>query len=592
MVITALLVVAAGTIAGVVGLAVSSAYDYHLQSIHMEAMNAMRDEACDAACAAAQQRTDLALQVRAVAVGGGLMLVTNLVLVGWAVALRGGRLVLGTRREVRSAPNSRIHDLRLLLVAGLVGSAVIHAAVIPEHLEEWPAAGSFFVVLAIAELALGLVVLVRLDRLVLGAVVAVSVVPLGLWLVSRTVGLPLGPETWTPEAVGLADVGVLPARAGDTGCGRCPVAPPEPAGADTRRFRLCPGDRGAVPGGDHDHRTRRHRDLLAARVRSRGGVDEPRWVSPGRVRSGTRGPPSQVRGLKRWWTCVTSGILGAGSGPRQRGVRSVGDVMSNPVHVGASTLRAAPALLVLVAALLPAAAMADEPQPVVISGFAANPSALPPAGGMVILSAVISSPAGISHAAISVYQADGGITGTDLALTDPATDTWSGQVTIPGNASNEPVSHTLEIFAQANDGGSAQEIVGSIDVAGQPVFDQAPDVFDAALDPVSLPASGGPVTIRASASDDRSVSEVNAVVSGAGGATWNVPMEPMSSSRFEGTWNAPPNPSPTLSATYSVEVTALDDIGQPGAVAGGDRHRQVGPGRTHRVAGPSRLRSR
>ena len=229
-------------------------------------------------------------------------------------------------------------------------------------------------------------------------------------------------------------------------------------------------------------------------------------------------------------------------------------------------LRAVPALLVLIAALLPATAMADDPQPVVISGFAANPSALPPAGGMVIVSAVISSPAGISHAAISVYQADGGITGTDLERTDPATDTWSGQVAIPGNASNEPVSHTLEVFAQANDGGSAQEIVGSIDVAGQPVFDQAPDVFDPALDPVSLPASGGPVTIRASASDDRSVSEVNAVVSGAGGATWNVPMEPISSSRFEGTWNAPPNPSPTLSATYSVEVTALDDIGQPGAV--------------------------
>jgi hypothetical protein len=202
-----LLVVAAGTLAGVVGLAVSSAYDYHLQAIHMSAMNAMRDEACDAACAASQQRTDLLLQVRAVAVGAGLMLVTNLVLVGWALALRGGRMVLGTRVDGRSASSGRIHDLRLLLVAGLVGSAAIHAAVIPEHLQEWAAAGSFFVVLTMAELALGLLVLVRLDRLVVGAVVAVSVVPLGLWLVSRTVGLPIGPETWTPEAVGLADVG-------------------------------------------------------------------------------------------------------------------------------------------------------------------------------------------------------------------------------------------------------------------------------------------------------------------------------------------------------------------------------------------------
>src|SRR6187397_382965 len=106
----ALLVVAAGTLAGVVGLAVSSAYDYHLQAIHMSAMNAMRDEACDAACAAAQHRTDLALQVRAVAVGSGLILVTNLVLVGWALALRGGRMDLGTVRASAPSRDRRVSD--------------------------------------------------------------------------------------------------------------------------------------------------------------------------------------------------------------------------------------------------------------------------------------------------------------------------------------------------------------------------------------------------------------------------------------------------------------------------------------------------
>ena len=234
-----------------------------------------------------------------------------------------------------------------------------------------------------------------------------------------------------------------------------------------------------------------------------------------------------------------------------------------------SRLRAVPALVVMVATLMPATEIADDPQPVVIAGFVANPSTLPPTGGTVSLSAVIRSPAGIAHVGLSVYQADGGITGTDLALTDPDTDTWSGQVVVPGNGSNEPVSHTVEIFAEGNDGGSAQEIVGSIDVAGQPVFDQAPDVFDPVLDPVSLPASGGAVTIRASASDDRSVSEVNAVVTDAGGATWQLQMDPISSSRFEGSWNAPANRDPLLPATYSVEVTALDDIGQPGSVDAG-----------------------
>jgi hypothetical protein len=202
----ALLVVAAGTLAGVLGLAVSSAYDLHLQSAHMEAMNTMREEACDAACAAAQHRADLLLQVRAVAVGGGLMLVTNLVLVAWAVALRGGRMVLGTRPDGRSAPSSRTHDLRPLLVAGLVGSAAVHAAVVPEHLDQWPVAGAFFVLLFLVELALALAVLLRLDRLVLVVTAWVSAATLLLWLVSRSVGLPFGPEAGVSEAVGLPDV--------------------------------------------------------------------------------------------------------------------------------------------------------------------------------------------------------------------------------------------------------------------------------------------------------------------------------------------------------------------------------------------------
>ena len=202
----ALLVVAAGTLAGVVGLAVSSAYDYHLQAIHMSAMNAMRDEACDAACAAAQHRADLVLQVRAVAVGSGLILVTNLVLVGWALALRGGRMVLGTVRASAPSREGRVSDYRVLLVTGLVGSAAIHAAVIPEHLKEWPVAGAFFVLLVLVELALALAVLLRLDRLVLMVTAWVSVATLLLWLVSRTVGLPFGPEAGVPEAVGLPDV--------------------------------------------------------------------------------------------------------------------------------------------------------------------------------------------------------------------------------------------------------------------------------------------------------------------------------------------------------------------------------------------------
>lgn len=206
VIVVGLLVVAAGTVAGVACLVASSAYDYHLQSVQMAAMNAM-DGTCTAACESARQRSSLELQVRSVGYGSGLILVTNLVLVAWAIALRGGQVNLGRRVEPAApAPSGRGKLLRSLLAVGLVGSAAIHAAVVPEHLAEWPAAGTFFVVLTIGELALGLAVLVRLTRPVLVSAAGVSAVALLLWLSSRTVGLPVGPEPWTPEAVGLADV--------------------------------------------------------------------------------------------------------------------------------------------------------------------------------------------------------------------------------------------------------------------------------------------------------------------------------------------------------------------------------------------------
>jgi hypothetical protein len=99
-----------------------------------------------------------------------------------------------------------VGDLRLLLVAGLVGSAALHAAVVPEHLAEWRAAGLFFVVLTVAQLGVAGLLLARLRPLLLLTAALVSAVPLGLWLYSRSVGLPFGPEPGVPEAVGLVDV--------------------------------------------------------------------------------------------------------------------------------------------------------------------------------------------------------------------------------------------------------------------------------------------------------------------------------------------------------------------------------------------------
>ncbi|WP_457206584.1 hypothetical protein [Nocardioides sp. P5_C9_2] len=203
---TVLLVVGLGTLTGAGVLAVSSAYDYRLQAAQLPMLDMVR-ASCGAACQGAQLQATLGLQERAVALGTLLLLLTNLVLVGWLVALRGGHLRLASARPDRAGRFlGRFGPARTVLAGGLVGSAAIHAAVMPEHVEEWPAAGVFFAILTLAELGLAVGVLLLPRAGVLLACAAASGGPLLLWLVSRTAGMPFGPEIGVPEPVGLADV--------------------------------------------------------------------------------------------------------------------------------------------------------------------------------------------------------------------------------------------------------------------------------------------------------------------------------------------------------------------------------------------------
>jgi hypothetical protein len=195
---TGLLVMAAGTVAGIVETAASSAWDYVLQ---LRLMDTLHHNSTGDAVAALGQET-LALQLAALGYGSGIILTTNLVVVGWLVAIRGGRLQAASLRPGRRP--STDHGT-LVLAAALFCAAAIHGAVIPEHLDHWAAAAAFFLVLALAELAVGLVLLRGGRAFDLRAVVAVSIVPLGVWLWSRTLGLPFGPNAGLPEAVGLAD---------------------------------------------------------------------------------------------------------------------------------------------------------------------------------------------------------------------------------------------------------------------------------------------------------------------------------------------------------------------------------------------------
>jgi signal transduction histidine kinase len=104
------------------------------------------------------------------------------------------------------APLELSLDARLLLMACSVGAAAVHANLITSHFQESVLYGWFFVLSALTQLAWGLLVVGRPDRalLVTGAIGNGMIV--ALWVVTRTIGLPVGPEPWRAENVGAFDV--------------------------------------------------------------------------------------------------------------------------------------------------------------------------------------------------------------------------------------------------------------------------------------------------------------------------------------------------------------------------------------------------
>jgi hypothetical protein len=108
--VTALLMVVVGTAVGVAAATANAAYNYHLQANQLELAHTTHSTAvtgevthdhpgatasvpsgdCSGICLA--NRQSLGVHVRGVKMASGILLVSNLLLVGWVVALRGGRL--------------------------------------------------------------------------------------------------------------------------------------------------------------------------------------------------------------------------------------------------------------------------------------------------------------------------------------------------------------------------------------------------------------------------------------------------------------------------------------------------------------------
>jgi len=87
-----------------------------------------------------------------------------------------------------------------------LGAAVIHFAVAPEHLLEYPLYGIFFICLGLAQVGLSVAILVMPSRRLFAIAAAATGTVIAIYLASRTVGLPLAPVPWRPEPVGFPDV--------------------------------------------------------------------------------------------------------------------------------------------------------------------------------------------------------------------------------------------------------------------------------------------------------------------------------------------------------------------------------------------------
>src|SRR4051794_27985651 len=102
------------------------------------------------------------------------------------------------------AMNSMVRVPRRALQAAAVLSleaAVIHVRVAPEHFAEWWGYGAFFVLAAAAELAFVCVLAWRPSGWLVQAGIWGSLATMLMYLISRTGGIPLGPDAGAVESV-------------------------------------------------------------------------------------------------------------------------------------------------------------------------------------------------------------------------------------------------------------------------------------------------------------------------------------------------------------------------------------------------------
>jgi len=235
------------------------------------------------------------------------------------------------------------------------------------------------------------------------------------------------------------------------------------------------------------------------------------------------------------------------------------------------------ALLAALLLALPAAASAciedggGEDRAPSIGAGQVTPSTLTSEGGTVVLSGEVEDDCGIRSVHGEVVN-EGFSSFFEMHPVGPGSfvnaTLYQGEAQLPPNFQESPVYYLAVMEAEDTNGSVEHAFSGEVEVAAAPAFDEAPYVSNATLSPGMLGSAGGLVTIGADAADNRSVANVFAVVTLPDESQRQIPLEPLSSQHFEGTFPAPAN----LGASpeeYSVVVYAEDDIGQTGSESAG-----------------------
>ncbi|HEV2982602.1 MAG TPA: hypothetical protein VGX51_14330 [Solirubrobacteraceae bacterium] len=111
------------------------------------------------------------------------------------------------REQQQERPGYAARETVLVLTAALVFiDGLIHIGAAVDHFEEFHLYAAAFGVLAAVQIAWAAMLARQPSRRVLLAGCAFSAGVIAMWATSRTVGVPIAPQPWRPEPVGVADL--------------------------------------------------------------------------------------------------------------------------------------------------------------------------------------------------------------------------------------------------------------------------------------------------------------------------------------------------------------------------------------------------